>query len=41
MEMAQKQLELLKDQSIAHLKVFGAKASLLVELVNFVIMREK
>lgn len=41
MEMAQKQLELLRDQSIAHLKVFGTKASFLAELVNFVIMREK
>jgi len=41
MENAQKQLELLKDQSISHLKIFGAKAALLVELTEFVIDRDK
>lgn len=40
-ENAHKQLELLKDQAIEHLKIFGGKAALLVELVDFVIMREK
>lgn len=41
MEAAQKQLDLLKDQAIAHLKTFGAKAALLIELADFVIAREK
>lgn len=41
MENAQKQLDLLKDQSIAHLKIFGDKAALLVELADFVITRNK
>lgn len=40
-ENAQKQLELLRDQAIAHLDVFGAKAALLLELADFVITREK
>ena len=38
---AQKQLELLRDQAIAHLDIFGAKAALLLELADFVITREK
>ncbi len=41
MEHAQKQLELLKEQSIAHLKIFGAKAALLMDLTEFVVTREK
>lgn len=41
MESAVKQLELLRDQAAGHLKIFGGKAALLVELVDFVIMREK
>jgi farnesyl diphosphate synthase len=41
LENAQKQLELLKEQSIAHLKIFGDKAALLVELADFVVTREK
>lgn len=41
MEMAQKQLDLLRDQAIAHLKIFGDKAALLAELADFVIKREK
>jgi farnesyl diphosphate synthase len=40
LENAQKQLDLLKDQAVAHLKNFGAKASLLVELAEFVISRQ-
>ncbi len=38
---AQQQLELLNDQAIAHLKIFGDKARLLVDLAEFVIIREK
>lgn len=41
LENAQRQLELLRDQSVAHLKIFGAKAALLAELAEFVIAREK
>jgi farnesyl diphosphate synthase len=40
LENAKKQLELLRDQSIAHLKIFGEKARLLVELVEFIIARD-
>lgn len=41
MENANKQLELLRDQAVAHLRIFGAKAMLLLELVDFVITRDK
>lgn len=41
MENANKQLELLRDQAVAHLRIFGAKATLLLELVDFVITRDK
>lgn len=40
LENAQKQLDLLRDQAVAHLKNFGGKASLLVELAGFVVSRE-
>ncbi|MBP7710037.1 MAG: polyprenyl synthetase family protein [Rickettsiales bacterium] len=41
MEQATKQLELLREQALGHLKIFGDKAALLADLVDFVIMREK
>ncbi len=40
-EAAQKQLEILKEQSVAHLKIFGEKALLLSDLTEFVITRNK
>ncbi len=40
-EAALKRLELLRDQAAGHLKIFGGKAALLLELVDFVITREK
>jgi farnesyl diphosphate synthase len=41
LDNARKQLDLLKEQAIAHLKTFGDKARLLIELADFVITREK
>ncbi len=41
MDSAIQQLELLRDQAAGHLKIFGNKAALLLELVDFVITREK
>lgn len=41
MDAAQKQLEILKEQAIAHLDVFGDKALLLKDLCEFVIARDK
>lgn len=41
LENAEKQLKILHEQSIAHLKIFGDKAKLLVDLAEFVITREK
>ena len=41
MNAANQQLAILKDQSIAHLKIFGEKAALLRDLTEFVITREK
>jgi farnesyl diphosphate synthase len=41
MEAAQQQLEILREQSIAHLKMFGDKALLLKDLTEFVIARDK
>lgn len=41
LENAEKQLKLLHEQSIAHLRIFGDKAKLLIDLAEFVIMREK
>jgi farnesyl diphosphate synthase len=41
MENAHKHLELLQDQAISHLKIFGSKAKLLKDLVGFVVAREK
>ncbi len=37
-ENAKQQLQLLKDQSVAHLKIFGNKASVLIDLAEFVVM---
>jgi farnesyl diphosphate synthase len=39
-DQATKQLALLRDQALDHLKIFGAQASLLEDLVDFVITRE-
>ncbi len=39
--MAEKQLELLREQALAHLKPFGDKAILLRDLTDFIIAREK
>ena len=36
---AKKQLELLKDQAISHLNIFGDRAALLVDLTDFVVGR--
>jgi farnesyl diphosphate synthase len=41
MKNSVQQLELLKNQAKGHLTIFGDKAALLAELLNFVIMREK
>lgn len=41
MKNAEKQLELLHEQSVAHLRIFGDKAKLLVDLTEFLITREK
>ncbi|MBM3579926.1 MAG: polyprenyl synthetase family protein [Alphaproteobacteria bacterium] len=41
LEAAQKQLDLLREQSIAHLKIFGDKAKLLVDLAEFVVTRDR
>ena len=41
MEEALQHLELLRDQSIAHLRIFGDKAALLEDLADFVINRKK
>lgn len=41
LENAEKQLKLLHEQSIAHLRIFGDKARLLIDLAEFVITREK
>ena len=41
METAQKQLEILKEQAIQHLRPFGDKALLLKDLCEFVISRDK
>ncbi len=38
---AEEQLKILHEQSIAHLKIFGDKAKLLVDLAEFVVIREK
>lgn len=40
-EQAEKQLELIKDQALIHLQKFGAKADLLRQLVDFVVLRNK
>ena len=40
MEHATKQLVLLKEQAITHLKMFGPQASLLIELAEFIISRD-
>ena len=40
-EEALQHLELLRDQSIAHLRIFGDKAALLEDLADFVINRKK
>lgn len=41
MENAKKQLKLLREQAVGHLKVFGDKAALLADLADFVVSREK
>lgn len=41
LEAAQQQLEILRNQAVEHLKVFGNKATLLKDLTEFVITREK
>jgi farnesyl diphosphate synthase len=41
LETAQKQLILLKDQAIFHLRIFGDEARLLREVAEFVVIREK
>ncbi len=41
LEQATKQLFLLKEQAIAHLRIFGPEASLLVALAEFIISRDK
>ncbi|MDX2083538.1 MAG: polyprenyl synthetase family protein [Rickettsiales bacterium] len=41
LEASSKQLVLLKDQALAHLKIFGKQASLLIDLAEFIISREK
>ncbi len=41
MESAKKQLFMLKDQALEHLKIFGPKAALLIELAEFVVSRDK
>ncbi len=41
MENAIKQLEILREQTSGHLRIFGNKAHLLADLVDFVILREK
>jgi farnesyl diphosphate synthase len=38
---AEKYLELLRTQSVEHLKIFGDKARLLIELAEFVVIRSK
>ncbi|MBU6140633.1 MAG: polyprenyl synthetase family protein, partial [Proteobacteria bacterium] len=38
---AEEQLKILQEQSISHLKIFGDKAKLLIDLTEFVIAREK
>lgn len=40
-ENAAKQLEILREQALGHLRIFGEKAHLLRDLVDFVIAREK
>ncbi len=40
-ESAKKQLVLLKEQALEHLKIFGPKAALLAELAEFVVSRDK
>jgi farnesyl diphosphate synthase len=41
LEHATQQLALLKEQAVAHLKIFGPQASLLIELAEFVVSRDK
>ena len=41
LNQATQQLNLLKEQAITHLKIFGPQASLLVELAEFVVSRDK
>jgi len=41
LEKANQQLELLKSQAIKHLEIFGNKAAILIELLNFVANRKE
>lgn len=41
LQQANQQLMLLKDQALAHLKIFDAQAALLAELAEFVVSRDK
>jgi len=41
LDQSNKQLQILREQAISHLKTFGKKAELLIDLTNFVIARER
>ena len=41
LDHAVKQLNLLKEQAVSHLKIFGKKADLLSELSEFIVSRDK
>ena len=41
LEQSNKQLQILREQAISHLKVFGKKANMLIDLTNFVIARDR
>ncbi len=41
LEQSSKQLQILRDQAISHLKIFGKKADMLIDLTNFVIARNR
>jgi farnesyl diphosphate synthase len=41
LDHAIKQLNLLKEQAVSHLKIFGNKSNLLVELSEFIVTRER
>lgn len=41
MDNAKKQLELLKEQAISHLEIFGSQAAILRDLAEFIIVRKR